>query len=256
MSNLITLSAPSEGQAYHTHFVLCPFAGGGISAFRTWRKLDLADSKVSLVAYPGRGSRIEEPKVNDIHTLAKDLIQTLIDSGETMKNVVLIGHSMGAQIAYEACKYLVSQGSFPKGLVISGCQAPHIKSRRTISHYDDNSFVEQLISIGGCDPSFGQQPEWWPAFLLILRADFEATERYFFRSKPKTNALIKVPTLLVSGNHDEEAYFDEVNQWECWLSCVIDHKTLAGDHFYITANPQQFMACLEPFHASDMRWTV
>ena len=137
MSNLITLSAPSGGQPYNTHFVLCPFAGGGISAFSTWRKLDITDSKVSLVLYPGRGSRIHEPKAFDIHTLAKDVTQTLIDSGEKIKDVVLIGHSMGAQISYEACKYLVSQGIAPKGLVISGCQAPHIKSRRTISHCDD-----------------------------------------------------------------------------------------------------------------------
>lgn len=256
MSNLITLSAPSGGQPYNTHFVLCPFAGGGISAFRTWRKLDLADSKVSLVVYPGRGFRIDEPKANDIHTLAKDVIQTLIDSGEPMKDVVLIGHSMGAQITYEACKYLVSQGTPPKGLVISGCQAPHIQSRRTISHCDDRSFVEQLVTIGGCDPDFGQQPEWWPAFLPTLRADFEATERYVFKLKPKTNELIKVPTLLVSGHNDEEAYFEEVNQWECWLSCVVDHKTLSGDHFYITSNPQQFMACLAPFHTSEMRRIV
>lgn len=243
MSPLIKLAASSRLNDA-THYVLCPFAGGGSSAFRHWRTLSLENEVISVMLYPGREFRIDDPTVVDIGTLAEEMIQALKTCNQRIEDTIIVGHSMGAQVAYEASKKLVNQGLFLKGLIISGCQAPHIKGRRLLGECDDKTFIHNLVEIGGCDPSLAKSPEWWPIFLPALRADFTATEEYIFTSLPNDKEVLPIPTLLISGNQDREANFSEIEEWKLWCNKVVDHLVLEGGHFYITEQPQMMLECI------------
>lgn len=245
MSPLVTI-ATSEAHC-DTHYVVCPFAGGGSRTFTSWRKLNLSNESISVMVYAGREARIDEPGIETIESLAKELVQALVASSLPIEKTVIIGHSMGAQVAYEASKQLIQLGQSPQGLVISGCQAPHIRGRRLIGDCDDQAFLENLVEMGGCDRSLLDNPQWWSIFLPALRADFAATERYLFPSAPDDQAKLSVPTLLISGDRDSEAYFAEVDDWKLWCNEVHDHLVVEGAHFYITENAQKMIDYLRVF---------
>lgn len=146
MSPLITIA--SSGMDQGVHYIFCPFAGGGSGSLRAWRNLNLVKESVSVMLYPGRETRIDDATIENIESLAEEMIQALLASRIPIEKTIIVGHSMGAQVAYEASRKLLHQGHTPKGLVISGCQAPHIKGRRLLSKCDDTTFIANLIEMG------------------------------------------------------------------------------------------------------------
>ncbi|CDL80760.1 thioesterase II family protein [Xenorhabdus szentirmaii] len=232
--------------------LICPFAGGSSSAFRQWTTLENQDIAVSLVIYPGRDSRMNEHAATQIAPLAQSLSDLIVSlSPQQRKNLILVGHSMGAQVAFEACQRLEQHHCPPKALVLSGCHAPHLQSRRKLSGLPDREFIEQLIDIGGCSPLLQEDPGLLSLFLPMLRADFCATEHYH-RVIQSDSVKLQTPTLLLYGNEDKEASALEVQQWHHWLAGDnqdLSHgcQEIVGNHFYITQKPQSFIRHITQF---------
>ncbi|MDX7998915.1 thioesterase [Xenorhabdus sp. Reich] len=240
-----------RGEPKYT-LLICPFAGGSSSAFRQWSTLENSDIAVSLVIYPGRDSRMNERAATKITSLAQSLSDLIVSLTPAQReNLILAGHSMGAQVAFETCQRLEQYNCSPKSLVLSGCHAPHLQSRRQLSGLPDHEFIEQLINIGGCSPILREDPGLLALFLPMLRADFFATEHYHHVIQ-SGSVKLKTPTLLLYGKEDKEASAMEVQQWHHWLA--IDKQNLsyccqeiAGDHFYITKKPQSFIRHITQF---------
>ncbi|MGY2290556.1 thioesterase II family protein [Pseudomonas sp. SDO528_S397] len=224
------------------HLVLCPFAGASGGAFHSWRGLDDLGLDLSLVVYPGRDQRMHEPCERQVGPLAQSLahaVQALDE--EQREQTLLCGHSMGAQVAFETCLLLEQAGTPPAGLVLSACHAPHLSGRRLLSHLDDAGFIEQLVAIGGCSPALLDDRALLQLFMPLLRADFQATESYH-RPLEARRPRLRTPTLLLNGSHDPEADAAEVAAWSHWLDGEVQHRDVAGDHFYLTQRPRAFAA--------------
>ena len=127
------------------HLVMCPFAGSSSSAFRHWQAEQLADCALSLVTWPGRDRLRHLEPLRSITQLAALLANELEASVSPDTPLLLAGHSMGAQVAFETCRLLEQRGLAPQGLIISGCHAPHLHSERQLSHRDDADFICALI---------------------------------------------------------------------------------------------------------------
>ncbi len=153
--------------------------------------------------------------------------------------LLLAGHSMGAQVAFETCRLLEQRGLAPQGLIISGCHAPHLHSERQLSHRDDADFIAELIDIGGCSPELRENQELMSLFLPLLRADFYATESYHYDS-PDVCPPLRTPALLLCGSHDREASWQQVDAWRQWLSHVTGPVVIDGDHFYPIQQARSF----------------
>lgn len=237
-------------------WIICPFAGGSLSAFNSWTKLDKetlpGKSLVMLATYPGRDQRISEQPMNTIHALALDIFDAFLDWKENNTfplntKIRLCGHSMGAQVAFEIGKKIeehYGSASPVTQIILSGCHAPHLESRRKLSHLNDNDFVDQLINIGSGSSVLKQHPELQTIFLPMLRADFFATETY----EKKLNSapqLHFIPCTLVFGESDPEAWQSEAGQWANWFSTSIKNNmqlvAVAGEHFYLTTTPAVFI---------------
>lgn len=218
--------------------VVCPFAGGSAGAFRRWRALADPRMDISIATYSGRDHRSGERCADTIEALAEEL-STELTRRPGRSSLILAGHSMGAQVAFETCRYLEEAGRPPALLVLSGCHAPHHHGRRRLSHLDDRGFIEALIAIGGCDPMLRDEPALLDLFLPMLRSDFRATETY--RRVPPAPCLA-TGTLLVCGRDDAEASAEEVSAWNEWLAAPPQVPTmLDGDHFYPTRTPERFL---------------
>ncbi len=245
-------------QADHcdTHMLLCPFAGASSGAFHSWRGLDEPGLDLSLAVYPGRDQRMHEPCVRQVQPLAESLAAEILAlSNPQRQKLILAGHSMGAQVAFETCLLLEKAGTPPAGLVLSACHAPHLSGRRLLSHLDNQRFIEQLVAIGGCSEELLADRDLLMLFMPLLRADFQATESYHRLLDPQRQRL-RTPTLLLHGSHDPEADAEEVAAWSQWLCGDHQQHAMAGDHFYLTQRPRAFAArvldfienSISPFH--------
>ena len=231
------LSAPNPSSP---HLIVCPFSGASYSAFRSWKALPQVDVSASLATYPGREHRMQEPGMRSGQHTASELAHELCaepPSGPW----ILVGHSIGAQVAFEACRLLEQWGRAPAGLVLSACHTPHLTPRRMLSPLDDDGFVEELIRVGGCPTEFRTDTQFRDVFLPMLRGDFLASESYSLALDGCTTRL-RTPTLLLYGLSDDEARQDEVEAWQSWLGDRSELRALAGDHFYITQDPGAFIA--------------
>ncbi|MHC6227399.1 thioesterase II family protein [Pseudomonas sp. X10] len=226
--------------------LLCPFAGGSSGAFHGWRGLERLGLDLTLAIYPGRDQRMHEPCVHHVRPLAEQLAETILALPATDVPLLLAGHSMGAQVAFETCLLLEQAGTPPDGLVLSACHAPHLSGRRLLSHLDDTRFIEQLVAIGGCSETLRQDAALLQVFLPMLRADFQVTESYH-RTLQAQHPQVHTPTLLLHGSHDAEASADEVGAWRHWLAGPVQQQTVAGDHFYPTQRPRAFASHLQTF---------
>src|SRR5262249_54363272 len=92
--------------------LLCfPHAGGGASAFDSWRTTFPSGIEVCPVQYPGRENRWGEPAAagldNLLAALADDLAQLWSEP------FAFLGHSFGALVAFELTRVLIRQGRAP-----------------------------------------------------------------------------------------------------------------------------------------------
>jgi pimeloyl-ACP methyl ester carboxylesterase len=148
-----------------------PFAGGSSSAFRRWRDHPMAEIALSLVTWPGRDRLRHLAPLSSITQLASLLADELEESVSPDAPLLLAGHSMGAQVAFETCR-LLEQRASPQGLIISGCHAPHLHSRRRLSDRDDADFIAELIDIGGCSPELRKTRSYCRYFFLFCALIF------------------------------------------------------------------------------------
>jgi len=241
MKNFLPLCDAPGQTSDGLHLLLCPFAGGSAGAFRRWRELHPVVMQVSLVVYPGRDQRMNETCMTSIAALARSVQEHIEATGMNTRRLVVAGHSMGAQVAYEVCANLERSHLAPRGLVISGCHAPHLRSRRPLSHLTDRAFFEQLIAMGGCAPELLGDSSLWPVFMPMLRADFQATESYWQAEPPAPTRRLRTPTLLICGSADDEASYGEVEAWKRWLLNAQGPAVIAGNHFYVTKRPRAFV---------------
>jgi thioesterase component of yersiniabactin synthetase len=208
--------------------------------------------RVSLAVYPGRDHRMRETCLTSIGDLARQVLEEMEAGNMDIHKVIMAGHSMGAQVAYEVCARLEQKGIAPRGLVISGCHAPHLRGRHPMGHLEDHVFMKRLAAMGGCAPEVLNELALWPVFMPMLRADFQATESYWRARAPAPSNRLRTPALLVCGSADEEACHAEVDAWKTWLRGAQGPVSIAGDHFYVTRRPRAFLEHIGRYFESSL----
>jgi medium-chain acyl-[acyl-carrier-protein] hydrolase len=87
-----------------TRLFCVPHSGGGAATYRRWADWLAPDIEVVAVRLPGRETRFREPPYRSAHDAVPELltaVKPLLDRPHAW-----FGHSMGALIAYEACRAL------------------------------------------------------------------------------------------------------------------------------------------------------
>src|SRR5882757_10699576 len=151
-------------------FVLAPFAGGSAYSVAEWTKPLLAKGQTALaLQYPGRGTRAEEPSARRMADLADAAAPDVLAHSEGP--LVLVGHSLGGQLAHELTLRLEDAGRTIELLVVSAAKPPGLNrmSLAQIVAMDRDAWRQELATNG-----FDEKDLLTPldAVIQVLRSDY------------------------------------------------------------------------------------
>ncbi|MEV6025678.1 alpha/beta fold hydrolase [Streptomyces sp. NPDC052036] len=215
--------------------VCFPHAGGSAGVFRGWRRGLPADVELLAVRYPGREDRIREPFVEDMNEMAGEIAEQLaplLDSG-----LVLFGHSMGADLAFEvALRLEENHGRPPAMLVVSGSGGPGTNNR-DLPDDDDESVVDFAKSLDGVNSAAYEDKDLRPLLLPALRADLRMIRNY----SPRPGRTINCPLSIYVGYSDPDVTISEAHAWSHASVGGSSIKVFPGGHFYLVDSEPELL---------------
>ncbi|UVM65149.1 alpha/beta fold hydrolase [Pseudomonas sp. B21-009] len=229
--------------------LLClPYSGASAMVYSRWRRKLPAWLQVRPVELPGRGARLGEPLLTDMQVLACQLAseQRLAAS----QPYALLGHSLGALLAFELAHELQALGCPPPvALFACGTAAP---TRR--EDYDggkwrepksDEVLIDELRTLQGTPEEVLANQELMSLTLPVLRADFLLCGRYVYRQRPPLRCPVHV-----LGGEDDKASEEQLLAWRQESVGDFSLEIFPGGHFFIHEHEARVLgvlsAALEP----------
>ncbi|QBF27520.1 thioesterase [Pseudomonas tructae] len=233
--------------------LLClPYSGASAMVYSRWRRKLPAWLNLRPVELPGRGARLGEPLLTDMQVLARQLAseQRLAAS----QPYALLGHSLGALLAFELAHELQALGCPPPvALFACGTAAP---TRR--EDYDggnwrepksDEVLINELRTLQGTPEEVLANQELMSLTLPVLRADFLLCGRYVYRQRPPLQCPVHV-----LGGEDDKASQAQLLAWRQESVGDFSLEIFPGGHFFIHEHEERVLgvlsAALEPHRLS------
>lgn len=212
--------------APHT-LVILPHAGGSASFYLPLATRLAPQVSALVVQYPGRQERRREPGLRDLRETAGQLAESIIDGAAGP--VSLLGHSMGALIAYETA-HILRDKVFPlERLFVSGRRSPALGSNPLEQNLIGDDTI--LADVRHLDPTAAallDDPDLLAMVLPALRADYAATLAY--RYLPGTP--LDCPVHVLTGDRDPKVTVAEAPAWAGLTTGESTLHTFDGDHFF------------------------
>ncbi|WP_204004101.1 thioesterase II family protein [Micromonospora lutea] len=217
--------------------VCFPHSGGTAAAYRPWSSAVPAGVALHAVQYPGHADRLAEEPAASIAEMATQVAAELLRMPPA--RCALIGHSLGALVAYETARALRDNGSSVHHLFVSGAAGPWLAGGGTTHQLGDEELWSSVTKLGGIEPEIADQPELRDLLLPVLRSDITLHETY--RPAPDT-APLDCP---VRGYYNTEDPLVDANQVATWAAVndgEFSMRALPGGHFRLLSHPDELLA--------------
>lgn len=238
-------SRPGGAALERAALVCCPHAGGGANYFRPWAASMPAGLGLWALQYPGREERLGEPPCTAMEPLLQDLMQGL--GALAPVPFVLLGHSMGAAVAFELCLRLQRHGRAPVALLLSSHPPPDEVQHSHIHQSDDRQLWLEMVRVGGTPPAVLELPELRRVLTPALRADYQAIESHVFT----TGERIGSEVVVCVGDSDPDVPANRAGGWQRFCAREVNLRVFEGGHFYLSLHRRQLIAeaarCLSPY---------
>lgn len=213
--------------------VCFPHAGAGTAAFMRW--LPGLPERVALcpIRPPGRELAWREPVLRDVPSLADGAFAAL--STLPPKPTVLLGHSLGAALAFEVARRMEAAGQAPALLIVSAKPPVHLTARMPLlAGLPDAAFIAAVdATYGGIPPELRGEPELLAMVLPVLRADLGASEGY----RPGVEPRLRCPVRVCYGVNDRAIDPAQMPAWGELTSGPVEVEAFPGGHFYLFEGP-------------------
>ncbi|MFV2175677.1 thioesterase II family protein [Actinomadura sp. LOL_016] len=225
------LTAIHRGAPGAPTVVLFPHAGGSPRFFQHWGA-GLPATDLVGVTYPGRDTRIDDsyadnPYGDDLVGLARSAVDAISLAG--IASPVLVGHSMGAYVAYEVAAALTRAGAGDVRLVVSGQNPPEDRPTTELHLSDDADLVADMVRQDPDSAPLWELDELRSMFLPAVREDYRLLETY----TPTSTAVAEL--LVCYGDHDHEVHLDRLDGWRRRATRFHPPVALSGGHFFLKA---------------------
>ena len=223
---------PKPNRRARLRLFCLPYAGGGVSIYRTWPDLLPADVESCHVQLPGRGSRMSEPPFTRLFPLVQTLAQALLPYLDMP--FAFFGHSMGALIGFELARHLRRQHDVtPNHLFVSGFRAAQIPDPGVPTHHlPDLEFLTELRRLGGTPDLILRNAELMRLMLPTVRADVALCETYTYLDE----AALDCPITAFGGLQDILVNRDDLTAWGEQTHTDFTMRMFDGDHFFINSD--------------------
>ncbi|SEW42774.1 Surfactin synthase thioesterase subunit [Chitinophaga sp. YR573] len=218
-----------------------PFAGGNKYSYREYEKYAPPFLNIIPLEYPGRGGRMGEAFIYDMHQLAEDLYEKIRYRTDG-NDYAIYGHSMGALVAYLlAKKMIVFNHRLPLHLFLTGTVGPSAISRSLKKRHllPKNEFIEELRVLDGSPQEVLENEELLAFFEPVLRADFKASETYQHKASMKLN----IPMTVITGDK-EDMTEEDILLWAN-ESSETEFIKMTGSHFFIFSHIPEIMGIIK-----------
>jgi medium-chain acyl-[acyl-carrier-protein] hydrolase len=197
--------------------------------FRSWGARLAPNVEVFAMQLPGREQRVGETPIRSEREMTGLLAAALKHHIDIP--FALFGHSMGAVLAYETARRLLTEtGQSPYCLFVSGHRAPHLPyPRRRIHMLPDAEFIAEIKALNGTPTEVFEHPELLDTLLPMLRADFELSETYVEQPGPR----LSCPVIALGGDTDADVPPPGLEAWYNITSGRFRIAVLQGNHFFI-----------------------
>lgn len=223
----------------HAHFRLfCfPHAGAGPPFFRDWHKSLPPSIELHAIQLPGHGSRLKEPPIKDMSTLATEAVVGLKPYLD--KPFALMGHSLGGWICFEIARCLRRQAEpTPEHLFVASCRAPQLPLLSPPSYLlSDNDFAKRMRAGNGTPKAILNNEKLMRMFLPILKADAELGETYAYKHEQP----LTIPISAFGGQLDNSVTEAEMLAWREQTQLGFTFEMHSGDHFFVSHRPDSFL---------------
>ncbi|MEU5194115.1 alpha/beta fold hydrolase [Streptomyces scabiei] len=217
-----------SGSGVECELVCFPYAGGSAAYWQPLAAALAPTVDVVAVQYPGRLDRLREAPVEDLHLLADLIADALGPPGDRPR--ALLGHSMGASLAYEVALRLARRpGDEPQLLIVSGRRGPAARGRIRDWPVGDAELVREISGLGGTDARVLDDPDLLELILPALRGDYRALTSY----EDTPGRPLSCPVVALAGNRDPEATVEEVRTWSEQTSGDFRIRVFEGGHFFL-----------------------
>ena len=220
-------------------------AGGNPRSFLAWQPA-LADDAELLAVVPPHppGGRLTLPDYIDGAARA---IRQL--AAQDARPIYLFGHSLGALIAFEACRRLRDEPAVAH-LVVSALAAPQLlPSPRVLelSRKQGQEFADALVFFGGLPAEVLAEPDLLEVLLPGVQADFVLAAQY--RYQPA--APLQIGVTVVTGEADPHIAEEQVEPWRLEFGQPPDIRWVPGGHFYFEDDPSLIIDLLAEVVRAD-----
>ncbi|HEX9032458.1 MAG TPA: alpha/beta fold hydrolase [Streptosporangiaceae bacterium] len=249
------VSAP-DAPSWSPRIFCFPHAGGSPRALLDWQE-DLGDdAEIVAICRPGKEHRSAEPAptITELVDGAARAIADLTQSDG--RPFSLLGHSLGALIAFEVCRSLceaASAGGYaavPRHLVASGCSAPSLlPSQRVqdIARLTGQEFAEAVGFFGGLPAEVIADEDLRDLLLPGVIADFRMAVGYRYQVRPP----LAVAATIVVGQDDPHVRTAQVRPWDQEFTWQPQVHWVPGGHFYFEPSPAAITGILRSLVRAD-----
>ncbi|ALM92275.1 MULTISPECIES: thioesterase II family protein [Alteromonas] len=227
------LLKPVVENASAPYQLICfPCAGGNASMFQSWADFLGADIELLGLHAPGRGARFAEPAFDNMDAL----VNCLLDEADVLerKPYILLGHSLGARVAYEFAKRATQLGyPAPLHFIASGSRAPNGPKVSSPTHsLPSSEFMNTILEMGGIPDEVRESQEMLHLLEPTFRADFKIAEQYTSTAIP-----LDCPITAICGDEDYKVPEGLVKKWGSFTTSSWCVRCFSGGHFFINQNP-------------------
>ncbi|MBD2794154.1 thioesterase [Xenorhabdus sp. 42] len=235
MSNSVLFSAFKRPQA-GIQLVFLHHAGSSCFSYMELASKLSESADIYCLELAGRGMRAAEPFQTDAEAVLSEILAAInhLKLGDD-KPLLLFGHSLGAELAYQVARRLECESPNKKfALIISarGFVHPEGLKSEPCEAYSDDYVLNVIEQCNGTPSEVLSDTEMRNYLINIMRHDLVLLDSLSRLPKVNLNAQVWV----IGGNQDRRVSAAQLSDWSRVLSASVEHKLFTGGHFYLFNN--------------------
>lgn len=204
-----------------------PCAGGSANNFN--KIIKNLDCKIYSMEYSGHWTRYEERMYASMEDCIESLYSEIEEIVTETDEIFLLGHSMGAIVAYEIAVRLLKHGFIVKTLFLLSCMPPDEMDYRKIT-FENNDGIKKFLNEIRQIPFKVLDSEFFERELLpSIRNDFSILSNY--ETMLMLSEKIDARIICISGVHDP--LVQRMSGWQRYTSNICSCVECEGAHFFL-----------------------